>query len=203
MAQAHPEEADLLAYVEEELDPIRRSQLAEHVGACPLCAGRVRELETARDALRASPLLRLPAERRAGLVERVSAPARARRARRPLVALVGALVAIAALLAVVATQENGPTVAGRGEDAAEEAAPQTGEAERSDDAGGSQAASGRAAPVARVKAPPSRVAELLRARGYDARVVDGAVEVRTTRPAAVRRLVTGRFGRGGVVVYVR
>jgi anti-sigma factor RsiW len=203
MAGTHPEELELLAYVEEELDSARAREIADHTRTCPACAGQVRELETARDALRAAPALHLPSDRRDRLVAELPAPARKPRATpRRLLALLAALVAVAALLAVVATQENGPTVGGQAEEAAEQAPPQTGEAERSDDRGTPEAAAGQA-PLAEVEAQPSRVVDFLRERGFDARVVDGSVEVRTKRPAGVQRLLNRRFARGDVAIYVR
>jgi anti-sigma factor RsiW len=206
MPGAHPDELELLAYVEEELDSARARAIADHTAACAICARQVRELETARDALRAAPDLRLPAERRDRLVAELPAPGRTPRATpRRLLALVAALVAVAALLAVVA-RENGPTVGGQAERAAEQAPPQTteaerGEAERSEDTG-AEAAAGKAL-LAEVEAPPARVADFLRERGYEARVVDGSVEVRTKRPDTVQRLLNRRFARGDVSVYVR
>ncbi len=208
MAGAHPEDLELLAYVEDELDSARAREVADHARTCAACATQVRELETARDALRGAPVLRLPAERRDRLVAELPAPRDVRRATpRRLLALLAALVAVAALLAVVATQENGPTVGGQAEEAAEQAPaeqapPQTGEGERSDDRGAPEAAAGQA-PLAEVEAQPARVADFLRERGYDARVVDGSVEVRTKRPAGVQRLLNRRFARGDVAVYVR
>ena len=203
MAQSHPGDTELLAYAEDELDSPRRGEVAGHVRTCAACAGQVRELVAAREALRASPVLRLPTERRARVLAQLPPPGRAPRPRRRLLALVGALLAVAALLAIVATQENGPPVGGQAEESAERAGPQAGGAERSGDADAPEAAAGQAAPLAQVEAPPSRVADFLRERGYEARVVDGAVEVRTRRPAAVRRLLNRRFARGGVAVYVR
>jgi len=204
MAGAHPEEVELLAYVEEELDSVRAREIADHTRTCAACAGQVRELETARDALRGAPVLRLPAERRDRLVTQL--PAREgfpRATPRRLLALLAALVAVAGLLAVVATQEGTrPMAGGQAEEAAEQAPPQTGEEDRSVAPGAPEAAAGQA-PLAQVEPPPSRVADFLRERGYDARVVDGSVEVRTKRPTAVQRLLNRRFARGDVAVYVR
>ena len=203
MAGMHPEDVDLLAYVEDELDSARAGEIADHARTCAACASQVRELEAARDALRASPVLRLPAERRDHLVRELPTPAHTRRATpRRLFALVAALVAVAALLAVVATQQNGPRLGGQAEEeAVEQTPPQTGEAER--DAGPPGAALEAAAPVAEVEGPPSRVVDFLEERGYAASVVDGSVVVRTKRRAAVGGLLKRRFASGDVQVYVR
>ena len=202
MAGAHPEDVELLGYVEDELDSARTREIADHTRTCTACATQVLELEIARDAVRGAPVLRLPPGRRDRLVAELPAPRGVRRAGpRRLLALVAALVTVAAVLAVVATQ-NGPTVGGQGEEAAEQASPQTDDAQRDTETRRAEAAAGQAT-VAQVEAPPSRVVDFLRERGYDARVVDGSVEVRTKRPAAVRGLLNRRFARGDVQVYVR
>ena len=206
MAGNLPEELDLLAYIEDELDAARKRDVAEHVRGCAACARQVRELETARDALRGAPALELPADRRGRVLAELPARARAPRpARRRMLALVAALLAVAALVAVVATQEGAPPIGGGGEDQAAEQAPSAGQdetaaEERADTAPEAAAAQ---APLAEVQGPPARVADFLRERGYRAQVVDGAVEVETNRPAAVQRLLVKRFARGEVVVYVR
>jgi anti-sigma factor RsiW len=204
MAGAHPEDFELLAYVEEELGAARAREIAEHAESCAVCTRQIGELETARNALRAAPALRLPVERRDRLVAELPASAgRPRAAPRRLLVLAAALAAVAALLAVVATQENGPGVGGEAEQAAEQPQPATGAPERSTDTTAPEAAAGKERPLAQVEGPPSRVAEFLRGRGYDARIVDGSVEVRAKRRAPVRRLLSGRFPRGDVGVYVR
>ena len=212
MAGPHPEDVELLAYVDEELDSARAGEITAHMRTCATCASQVRDLATARDALRAAPLLHLRAERRSRIIAGLPAPAHPPRARpRRLLALVIVLLAVAAVLAVVAAQENGPTVGGEAERAAEQAPTQTaeterdetGEAGRADPRAAPEAALSGAPPVARVDAPAARVANFLREQGYDARVVGRSVEVRTRRRAAVQRLLTGRFARGDVAVYVR
>jgi anti-sigma factor RsiW len=204
MAGAHPEDFELLAYVEEELGAARAREIAEHAESCAVCTRQIGELETARNALRAAPALRLPVERRDRLVAELPARARTPRAApRRLFALAAALLAVAALLAIVATQENGPSVGGEAEQAAEQSRPETGTPERGADTGAPEAAAGKEQPLAQVEGPPSRVAAFLRERGYEARIVDGTVEVRTKRRAPVRRLLSERFARGDVRVYVR
>ena len=220
MAGTHPEDVELLAYVDEDLDAARTGEIAAHMRTCATCASQVRDLAAARDALRAAPLLHLPAKRRSRIMAGLPAPDQPARPRsRRLLALVTVLLAAAAVLAVVAAQENGPTVGGEAERAAEQAPSQTGEtgrdgpgdtgragtgeAGRADQRAAPEAALSGAPPVARVDAPPNRVAKFLREQGYDARVVGRSVEVRTKRRTAVKRLLTGRFARGDVAVYVR
>jgi len=220
MAGTHPEDVELLAYVDEELASARADEIAAHMRTCATCASQVRDLAAARDALHASPLLHLPAERRGRIMVGLPAPDRPGRARpRRLLALVTVLLVVAAVLAVVAAQENGPTVGGEAERAAEQAPTQTAEtgrdetgeagrgetggSGRADDRASPEAALSGAPPVARVAGAPTRVAEFLRGQGYDARAVGRSVEVRTRRRAAIRRLLTGRFARGDVAVYVR
>jgi hypothetical protein len=64
MTEKHPDQLELLSYVEDELDTGPRQELAGHLAACPSCAEQVRRLEAGRDALVASPLLDLPEGRR-------------------------------------------------------------------------------------------------------------------------------------------
>ena len=64
MAEKHPDELELLSYVEEALDDPARREVAEHLVACRACADQVRRLETGRNALQATPLLELPDARR-------------------------------------------------------------------------------------------------------------------------------------------
>jgi anti-sigma factor RsiW len=64
MTEKHPDQLELLAYVEHELDPGPHRELAEHLATCPSCAEQVRRLEAGREALRAAPLLDLSEDRK-------------------------------------------------------------------------------------------------------------------------------------------
>ena len=65
MAANHPNDIELLEYVEGDLDEPARAAVHAHLEDCETCAAEIGRLELARGALRASPLLQLPAGRRA------------------------------------------------------------------------------------------------------------------------------------------
>jgi anti-sigma factor RsiW len=198
MDGAHPNELDLLAYVEEDLPESRKAAVAEHVAGCQACADSVRQLETARQVLRSAPPLELPAASRAGVLARL--PARAPRRRlRWLPAAVAPALAAAAVLAVVTgvvltvdwngrEQEEGAALApAPAEQATSEAGAGAGaeEAEQDDTRALSSA-------LRSVQGPPRDVALFLRRQGFDARVVDSTVRVRNADPDAVMRALADR-----------
>ena len=80
MAEPHPDDVQLLAFVEGDLATGEHDDLASHLRSCPACAGTVGDVASARDVLRAAPILELPRAAR----NRISAgpdappPARAR-----------------------------------------------------------------------------------------------------------------------------
>jgi anti-sigma factor RsiW len=199
MDGAHPDELDLLAFVEEELPEPQKRAVAEHVAGCAACAESARRLETARYALRSAPLLELPEEKReaalAALPERSMRRGRSWRPR--LVAPVLAGAAVAAI--VVGIVLTGDFDREEGSDAAKVAA--TAE-EAGQDAGGEAAPEAGAATtdmralmddeVASVQGPPQEVARLLRRQGFDAHVLDFGVEVRDAEREEVRRALVGR-----------
>jgi hypothetical protein len=166
MSDAHPNDEQLLLYAEGE----RPAGVAEHVGACATCRQAVADAETGREALRTAPLLELPAGRRETVL--AALPGREREPRllrRRFLAVALPLVALAAVVAAVGLiDQSDPERAAEElrEDAAREA-PAALEAD----------AAQQADPVRSVAGPAEEVAEALRARGFDAEVVDGAVEV--------------------------
>ena len=197
MDGAHPNELDLLAYVEEDLPDARKAAVAEHVAVCQTCADSVRQLETARQALRSAPPLEMPAGSRAAVLAGLPARAPKRRLRwRP--ALVAPALAAAALLAVVTGVVLSVDWSGRGqEEAAEfEARPAeqaTTEADAGAAAGGDEDERALSAGAVRsVQGPPSEVALFLRRQGFEARVVGSTVRVRDADPDAVMRALAGR-----------
>jgi anti-sigma factor RsiW len=213
MAEKHPDELELLAYVEEELPADARRDVVEHLVACRACAESVRRLEAGRDALRTAPLLELPADVRqeaiAGLPERRDPWRPFRPVRRAI--LVAAPVAAAAAFVGVfffaATQLGGggddadsgeaaqvAEDAGGGADAAE-----TGRVEDADTS--AQALETKGPPVVSVAGPPAEVVRTLRREGIDAEVVDGAV-VADARSGEVEAALADRPA-GPVEVYVR
>jgi hypothetical protein len=206
MDGAHPNELDLLAYVEEDLPEPRKAAVAEHVAGCQACANSVRQLETARQVLRSAPLLELPAGTRAAVMAGLPARAPKRRLRwRP--AVVAPTLAAAAVLAVVTGVVLTVDWNGRGQEEAAEfapspAAPATSEGEAGAEAGGAEDDKRALSSALRsVQGPPREVALYLRRQGFDARVVDSTVRVRSADPDAVMRALADRPD-GPVVVEV-
>ena len=194
MDGAHPNELDLLAYVEEDLPNTRKVAVGEHLAACQACADAVRRLEAARHALRSTPLLELPAERRAAVLAGLPARKPSRRIRwRPGV-IVPAL-ATAAVTAVIAGVVFTVDWNGGGEEeaavpAAPATAPETGEEEKAAGAGEDQRTLSSA--LRPVKGPPRDVALYLRKQGFEATVVDSTVRVRNADADAVGRALAAR-----------
>lgn len=217
MPEKHPDELELLAYVEEELAAEARRDVAEHLVACRPCAESVRRLEAGRSALRAAPLLDLPEGRReelvAALPDRRDRWRAFRPARRALV--VAAPVAAAAAFVgvfVLATQVD----LGGGDDDvsgdAAQVAEDAGGGEELDRAEGADTAAEEsdtmaesAAPpagalVRSVAGPPAEVERLLEAQGIPADVVDRTV-VADARAGEVEAALADRPA-GPVEVYV-
>jgi hypothetical protein len=206
MAEQHPSEVTLLSYVEDDLTPGARQDVAEHLVACRECAGHVRRLEAGRAALRSAPPLELSDERRAQMLAALPD----RRPRRSLSdyvrrgVLIAAPVAVAGVLAAVVITTD-PQFGG-GDD---------GEAGDAADAGGGEAAQemmlstgadeATALPgtlVRNVAGPASAVVNALAAEGIEAEVnEDGSVTAQGTA-ADVRTALEGRPS-GIVAVYVR
>jgi hypothetical protein len=207
MAEKHPDEFELLSYVEEELATDARQEVAEHLVACRSCAEHVRRLEAGRTALRAAPPVELSDERRA----RMLAALPGRRERRSLSEyvrrglLIAAPVAVAgALAAVVFTTDphlgGGDDEAG---DAGGDAAEGGGAAMELSTGAADQTATMPAGTLVRnVAGPASTVVRLLEAEGIAAEAnADGSVTAQGTA-AEVRAALEGRPG-GIVAVYVR
>jgi anti-sigma factor RsiW len=212
MAEKHPDELELLSYVEEELPADTRRDVVEHLVACRACAESVRRLEAGRDALRASPLLELPEERRrevlAGLPERRDPWRPFRPVRRAIlvaapVAAVAAFVGVFVFAAVQAGGDGGDAdsagEAAQVQDAGGGDAAETGRAEDADTS--AQTLQTQGPPVVSVAGPPAEVVRVLRREGIAAEVVDGAV-VADSRAGEVEAALADRRA-GPVEVYVR
>lgn len=211
MAEQHPQELTLLSYVEEELRPDARQDVAEHLAACRSCADHVRRLEAGRAALRAAPPLELSEERRA----RMLATLPDRRERRSLSEylrrglVIAAPVAAAAALATVivtTTQFGGGDgdEAGEAADVREDAAEAEGGGQEMMQSTGAADETPLAEDnlVRNVAGPASAVVDLLEAEGIPATVnASGSVTADGTA-ADVRAALEGRPG-GIVAVYVR
>jgi hypothetical protein len=194
MDGAHPNELDLLAYVEEDLPDSRKAAVAEHVAGCQTCADSIRQLETARHVLRSAPLLEMPAGSRAAVLAGLPARAPKRRLRwRPALAPALATAAVLAVVTgiVLTVDSNGD--GGEAQEAARPAAPATAMEEAAgDDAAGEAENRVLSYALRPVEGPPSAVALYLRRQGYDARVVDSTVRVRNADPDAVMRALADR-----------
>jgi hypothetical protein len=209
MTEKHPDQLELLAYVEEELDPGPHRELAEHLAACPSCAEQVRRLEGGREALRAAPLLDLSDDRKQtilrSLPDRPDRWAFFRPVKRALV--VAAPVAGAAVLIGVFVLA-GTQLGGGGDDDSE-----GGEAAQVADEGGGQTTEGRpeaeSAPLRddatllrSVQGPASEVVRVLEDEGIPAEIDAKGRVIAEARAGEVRAALAGRPP-GDVPVYVR
>jgi hypothetical protein len=218
MAGMHPEELELLAYLEGELDDPRRGQVASHLETCDRCAHELRAVEAGRAALRSAPMLELSA----GRLETLLTPLPSRATTPP--GLIRRVLPVAAALAAVAALAGGAFVlgtSGGGDDegagglAQDEASSAGGGVEgagsttgESGDKGqeGSATSTFKSEPsylrAARVAGSPASVARRLRRDGFDARAVNGKVIVRGATEAEVRKALE-QFDPGPVRVLVR
>ena len=179
----HPDEIQLLDYVEGDLDPASRGVVEAHLADCAECAEQMSRLEAGREALRGAPMLEAPA----GLLGELPERARpARRSFRPgrVIVVLAPVAAIAGVVAIVAT--TNPDEGGGDEAGARAVAAQT----AADSAGGGDQESAPApafspATVRSVAGPPREVVQVLQAKGFDARRLDGRVEVRGATPEKV------------------
>ncbi len=210
MAEKHPDELELLSFVEEELDDGARREVAEHLVACRTCAGQIRRLETARDALRAAPLLELPEQRRAeimaGLPERRDPWRRFRPAKRVLVIAVpvAAAAALAGVFVLAGTPLGGSgdsdeSAAGGGRDAAATMMEQAPESTRSE----AVPELDKAATLVRsAQGPAAEIVRMLESKGIRARA-ESSHSVLAEAPAGkVRAALTARPD-GDVAVYIQ
>jgi anti-sigma factor RsiW len=211
MAEKHPDELELLSFVEEELDDPARREMAEHLVACRTCADQIRRLQAGRGALQAAPLLELPDARRAEIF--AALPERADRWRvfRPVKrALVIAAPVAAAATVLVALIIGGMQLdLGGGDDGAGDAA---GGDEGAADTRVMQADTGEteatpqslddATVVRRVQGPAAEVMRVLESEGIPAEIASPVAVVADALPGDVRAALSGR-PRGNVTVYVR
>jgi hypothetical protein len=197
----HPEEVELLELVEDDLPAERRSAVSAHVAGCAHCAEAVRLLEAGKAALREAPRVELAPEQReaivAGLPRR---PARRRRFAGRAIAVLAPVAAVVALAVTLASLDLGT---GGGAEQGGEAAPAAREEAATAEAGAEEDTSATSLQARTLVAgPAAEVAELLRDRGFDARVVGDHVEVRNADPEAVERALADRRP-GAVRVVVR
>jgi anti-sigma factor RsiW len=171
----HPDEIQLLDYVEEDLDSASRGVVEAHLAGCPECAEQISRLEAGREALRGAPMLEAPEHIRPELPERPSARRFTLRPRR-LVAVLAPVAVVAAVVAVVATTDPSQNEGDEGQRAAAAQTTAADSAEGGAEAAPSQALS--ATTVRSVAGPAQEVFQALLAQGFDARRLDDRVEVR-------------------------
>ena len=214
MTEKHPEQLELLAYVEEELDPGLRRELGEHLLACPSCAEQVRRLESGREALRAAPQLELSEERKqtimSSLPERPDPWGFFRPVKRALVVaapVVGA-AALVGVFVLAGTQLGGGGDDDEGGDAAQVADEgAAGTAEEESDAAPETAAPLQDAPegtafVRTAQGPPAAIVRALEREGIAAEVDSSGRVIAEARAGEVTAALAGRPP-GRVPVYVR
>jgi hypothetical protein len=209
MAEKHPDEFELLSYVEEGHATDARQEVAEHLVACRSCAEHVRRLEAGRTALRAAPPLELSDERRARMLAALPERREPWSFRGPLkrvLVIAAPVAAAAALIGVVVV--NGPYGGDDAGDAGGDAGEAAAEAEGGQEMMQSTGAADQSTPmvagtlVRNVAGPTSAVVDLLAAEGISAEDnQDGSVTAQGTA-ADVRAALEGRPG-GIVAVYVK
>jgi predicted anti-sigma-YlaC factor YlaD len=200
MADGHPHEHDLLAYVEDELARDKRDVVRMHLDSCAACRAQVADAEAGRALVRAAPPLELDPRRRGTILAGLGT-AQPQRRRRPSWRLV--MVAAAAILAAAALAFAASTLDG-GQD-------QSGQDLGAALDSGGQREDGAAAPsipgatlLREVAGTPASVAQDLQAEGFDAVVENDAVVVQidAARRVELERTVAG-FDPGPVAIYVR
>jgi anti-sigma factor RsiW len=196
----HPEDVDLFDYVEGELPGDRRAELEAHLARCATCAEQVALVQAGKDALRDSQLLNLPPARREAISTSLPMQRRAP-GRSPALShrrLLALLTPVAAVAAVVVVLVSSGIFETSGDDQAGSAAGATAERTTQLD---QAAPEGGVAPFRAVAGPADQVAELLRSKGIDARVVNGRVEVRNATRTEVNRALGNRRA-GGVEIVI-
>lgn len=198
MAEGHPHEHDLLAFVEDELSRDERDAVRRHLDACAACRTQVADVEAGRAVLRAAPQLELDPGRRDAILAGLGEPQRRRRPSWGLVAVSAAALAIAAGLAVISLSGNGS------DDSAREGASATQSADEQTEGGAAAPTAPGQTLLGEVAGTPASVAQALRDDGFDATVVDGTVvvEVGNARRDELERAVAA-LDPGPVPVYVK
>jgi hypothetical protein len=214
MAERHPEELDLLAYVEEELSSDERQEVVEHLVACRSCSDHVRRLEAGREALRSAPHLELSDEAHQRILTALPARQAPRRSWTPLRRVLVVAAPVAAAAALVGGFVAVGTLSGGG-DNEEGAAAQEGAADMGGEAAQAPSAAEGGTPtvvtgaralsddnlVRQVQGPPGEIVVVLGNSGITAAIQQGAV-VADASAAAVREALAGRPD-GTVPVYVK
>jgi anti-sigma factor RsiW len=186
VSRMHPENVELLDYVEGDLDDTARAQIEAHVAGCAECAEQIRFLEAGRDAVRGAPLLEAPERAMPSVPARE--PVRQWGLRlRTAVTVLAPVAVIALVVGVLATTDpNGGN--GAGDEAGGQAALTAAQESAGDEAPAAEAG----VTVESVAGPPEDVVRLLQDEGLDARregrtvVVSGATVEQVERALADR-----------------
>jgi anti-sigma factor RsiW len=183
----HPEDIDLFDYVEGDLPAERRDTLEVHLASCAACAEHVARVRAGREALREAQFLQLPPRRRDAIFQNLPERRAAARSSPALAPkrLFAVLVAIAAVVAAVVALVN--TGSQGSSESQEGAAAVTGGA-----GGGESAPTEDSESTFSAAGTVEAVADELRRKGFDARVVRNHVEVHDATRAEVRRALEGR-----------
>jgi hypothetical protein len=192
MSEIHPTDEQLLLHAEGEREPAVDS----HVATCSECRAAVEASARGAQALRHAPLLEYPAREREDVLAALPPHERAPRRGRRILGVAVPLVALASVVAVVGLTRGTADP----ERAAEQMAAQ--DAARAESADETPPAALEAAPpgedsarapeLRSVAGPAAEVAEVLRAAGLDADVVEGAVEVRGAGAEQVEEALRAR-----------
>jgi hypothetical protein len=202
MAGEHPSELTLHAYVEGELEGNERGSVEAHLTTCESCAADVALVRQGREAVRAAPLLELPAETRERVMGALPVRHEVRSASRRWLAIAAPIAAALALAGGIATvvvvgSSGDDEGGGQGAALADEAGGDTAGKESAGGGGEERATTGALELFKRAEGNPRELAHELRQRGFDARVENGTVVVRTTKIAKLERLL-GDYPRDAV-----
>jgi anti-sigma factor RsiW len=202
MADGHPHEHDLLAYVEDDLLRSARDAVSLHLETCAECRQAVADAQAGRALLQAAPPLELSSARRDAIAASLG-PAEPRRSRRPawrLVAVLAATLAVAGLLGVALNRVG----SGTDDSGGREAAATAGAEDQAEGGGEFAPAVPGATLLGQVAGTPASVAAGLREDGFDATVENGVVlvQVDAAKRDELERAVAG-LDRGPVAVYVK
>ncbi len=202
MADGHPHEHDLLAYVEDDLPRASATRSRSTSRPAPNAGRRSRTRRPGARSCRRLPRSSSPPP--AGMRSRPSlGPAEPRRSRRPawrLVAVLAATLAVAGLLGVALNRIG----SGTDDSGGREAAATAGAEDQAEGGGEFAPAVPGATLLGQVAGTPASVAAALREDGFDATVENGVVVVQVdeAKRDELERAVA-ELDRGPVAVYVK
>jgi anti-sigma factor RsiW len=197
VSDTHPHDIELFEYVEDELSPARRDEIAAHLATCGVCAEQVELATAGRQALQGAGLTELPEGRRDKILKNLprQEPERALGERvgfpRGLLVGLAVLLVVAAFTAVIV--KSGGNTSGQESSA--------GGAAEATASGGGGVESAQAADLFASGSPEDVAADLQR-KGFKAAVQQDRVVVHGATKAQVREALADR-GPGDVEVVVK